>query len=98
MDWPGMGGWWVVEVSVDEGKTWRRAKLQPRLGIFAWHKFTIEMTLDVGVYIVYVRAIDCLGNEQHLQLQESDWNYASMCDDASQRIDIIVVDHLTFTE
>jgi len=54
----------AVEVSLDNGTTWMRAKLEPRLGVFAWHRFTFEVTLDAGEYGVRARAIDSLGHQQ----------------------------------
>ncbi len=70
--------------------------MAPRLGIFGWHKFTIDLDIDVGMYEVRARATDNLGNRQTVDLDM--WNYASMQDDATQRIDLIVVDGLTYTE
>ena len=86
----------LVEVSLDDGATWLPCKMEPRLGLFAWHKFQVELDLSVGLYSVRARATDSLGNRQTLKLDM--WNYASMQDDAMQRIDLIVVDGLQHTE
>jgi len=85
----------LVEVSLDGGNTWIPSKLEPRLGIFGWLKFQIELDLHVGLYTVMTRATDSLGNQQCIGI---DWNWASMQDDAIQKIDLIVVDGLTVTE
>jgi len=85
-----------VEISVDAGKTWWLCKMEPRLGIFGWHKFQVELDLAVGMYTIMVRATDNLGARQLIELDS--WNWASMQDDAMQRINLIVVDGLTCTE
>ena len=86
----------LVEVSLDNARTWLPCKMDPRLGIFGWHKFTLDLDLEVGLYTVRARATDNLGNRQTLDLDM--WNYASMQDDAMQTINLIVVDGLTYTE
>jgi len=85
-----------VEVSLDDGKSWLPCKIAPRLGIFGWCRFQVELDLPVGLYTVRARATDNLGNRQTIKLDM--WNYASMQDDAVQQIDLIVVDGLRVTE
>jgi len=85
-----------VDISLDSGKTWLQCKMEPRLGIFGWLKFQVQMELHVGMYKVLVRATDNLG--QHQKVELDDWNWASMQDDAMQKMDLIVVDRMTFTE
>jgi len=87
----------AVEVSLDDGNTWTLAKIGPRLGIFAWHRFTFTVNLAVGMYKVLVRATDSAGNQQQAHLGEEDWNWHGMCDDACQLINLVVVEKLTFT-
>jgi len=87
----------AVEVSIDDGKTWSRARLEPRLGMFAWHRFTYDVTLQVGIYVVKVRATDSTGHQQKVELGPEDWNWHGMCDDACQTIFLTVVDQLTVT-
>jgi len=71
-------------------------KMEPRLGIFGWLKVTVDMDLAIGMYSVRVRATDNMGFRQTVKLDM--WNWASMQDDAMQRIDLTVVDGLTCTE
>ncbi len=65
----------LVEVSLDDGQTWKRAKLEPRIGVFAWHNFSVELTLDVGMYKLRARAVDSLGHQQKAHLGPEDWNW-----------------------
>jgi len=85
-----------VEISMDSGKTWVECKMEPRIGIWGWHKFQLEMDLQIGLYKVMIRATDSIGNQQKVELD--DWNWASMQDDAIQKMDLIVVDQMTVTE
>ena len=85
-----------VDLSLDDGNTWLPCKMEPRLGIFGWLKFTVQLELGVGMYSIRVRATDNMGFRQTVQLDM--WNWASMQDDAMQKIDLIVVDGLTVTE
>ena len=57
-----------VELSLDNGSTWLPCKLQPRLGIFAWHRFDFNVDLAVGMYTVRCRATDSIGNRQTVEL------------------------------
>ena len=54
-----------VDVSVDGGKTWMRAKfIGPDLGRFAWRMFTLPITLKPGDYTLVSRATDSKGVTQ----------------------------------
>ena len=57
-----------VELSLDNGSTWLPCRLQPRLGIFAWHRFDFDVDLAVGMYTVRCRATDSIGNRQTVEL------------------------------
>ena len=85
-----------VELSLDDGKTWLPCRLSPRLGVFAWLRFEVDVDVAVGLYSVRARATDNIGNRQTVNLDM--WNYASMQDDAIQTIQLIVVDDLKVTE
>jgi sulfite dehydrogenase len=46
-----------VEVSIDSGKTWKKANIVgPDLGKFAWRQFAIELNLKPGTYNIASRA------------------------------------------
>jgi sulfite dehydrogenase len=54
-----------VEVSVDGGKTWHKAKFfGPDMGKYAWRQFTISLPLKPGTYQIASRARDTAGNVQ----------------------------------
>ncbi len=54
-----------VEVSVDGGVTWKKAKfVGPDLGRFAWRQFVLPTELKPGNYTIVSRATDSKGNVQ----------------------------------
>lgn len=87
----------AVDVSLDDGMTWRRAQLEPRLGIFGWHKFTVTLHLEAGVYTVRVRAAGPVGDVQKSKLTSDDWNWHGMNDNACQTIEVVAVNSMTIT-
>lgn len=60
----GMTALVAVEVSTDEGKTWRRANLKRADSPFAWHDWFAQVRLKEGKQSVWCRAIDALGHTQ----------------------------------
>ena len=70
--WVGEGSIDRVEVSSDEGRTWRRAALGPAGDRFAWRTFTFELEPQrLGYQTFLARAWDDRGNAQPM---ESAWN------------------------
>ena len=63
----------AVHVSVDQGKTWRRAQLQPPQSPYAWTRFAATMRLPRGKHTIWARAVDRLGRSQPLD-GSIDWN------------------------
>lgn len=54
-----------VEVSIDGGKTWQKARfVGPDLGKYAWRQFVLQAQLPVGSYSLASRATDAAGNVQ----------------------------------
>lgn len=54
-----------VEVSLDGGKTWHRARLiGPDLGRYAWRQFVFSARMAPGVHTIASRATDSQGNVQ----------------------------------
>ena len=54
-----------VEVSIDGGKTWQKARFfGPDLGQYAWRQFTLQAHLPAGTYTLASRATDSAGNVQ----------------------------------
>jgi DMSO/TMAO reductase YedYZ molybdopterin-dependent catalytic subunit len=63
--WVGEGSVDRVEVSVDEGKTWRNAQLAKSTGRYAWRTFTYEHKAEAPGYVTFLaRAWDDRGNAQ----------------------------------
>ena len=63
--WVGEGSVDRVEVSVDEGKTWRPAQLAKGSGRHAWRSFTYEHKAEAPGYVTFLaRAWDDRGNAQ----------------------------------
>jgi DMSO/TMAO reductase YedYZ molybdopterin-dependent catalytic subunit len=53
-----------VEVSVDNGATWREAQLLKPLGPFSWVRWSFDWTATVGAATLMVRAVDGRGAAQ----------------------------------
>ncbi len=64
----------AVELSLDNGKSWRRAELE-RGGRYAWQHWQLPLELPKGKHTVISRAVDTLGNTQPLD-GGIDWNPA----------------------
>ena len=64
----------AVELSLDEGRTWRRAELE-RSGPYAWQRWQAPLKLPRGKHTLVCRAVDTLGNTQPLD-GAIDWNPA----------------------
>ncbi len=63
--WVGEGSVDRVEISTDEGKTWRPARLARAGGRYAWRAFTYEHKAEASGYITLLaRAWDDRGNAQ----------------------------------
>ena len=61
----GMNALAGVDVSIDGGKTWKKAKfVGPDLGRFAWRLFVLPATLQPGEYTLVSRARDAKGHVQ----------------------------------
>jgi len=74
-----------VEVSIDGGKTWQKARLVgPDLGKYAWRQFVLPAHFPAGSYMVTSRATDTAGNVQPETRGEnqSGYNNASWSDHA----------------
>ena len=55
-----------VEVSFDNGRTWRRAELEPSKSPFAWHHWKLTVPFASGQTTIHSRAVDVLGRAQPL--------------------------------
>jgi len=53
-----------VEVSADNGQSWKAATLTGKPGRYAWHPWEIPLTLPAGQHSLMARATDALGRTQ----------------------------------
>ncbi|MGH3969202.1 MAG: sulfite oxidase, partial [Mycobacterium sp.] len=53
-----------VEVSIDDGRSWRQAKLEPARGRWAWRHWSLTMHPEPGRFTVTARAWDTSGATQ----------------------------------
>jgi sulfite oxidase len=56
----------AVLVSLDQGQTWRRARLDPAVGPYAWTGWSLAARLPAGRQIILSRAVDAWGRSQPL--------------------------------
>ena len=56
----------TVEVSLDQGRSWQEASLEPAAGRYGWCLWTLSVELGTGEHEVWVRARDDAGNTQPL--------------------------------
>ncbi len=65
-----------VDVSIDGGKTWKRARfVGPDLGKFAWRTFVFSADLKPGTYTIASRATDAKGKTQPEKFVENERGY-----------------------
>ncbi len=62
--WAGERGVALVEVTVDGGRSWRRARLEPPLSPYAWTIWSLAWAPVPGLYSLEVRAADDRGRLQ----------------------------------
>jgi DMSO/TMAO reductase YedYZ molybdopterin-dependent catalytic subunit len=79
----------AVELSLDDGRTWRRAKLETPESPYAWHPWTAEVPIDRGTHRILARAVDALGRTQPLD-GSIGWNPAGYGWNGVQRVQINV--------
>ncbi len=86
--WSGFGPVARVEVSVDGGRTWGPARLDPVVGTFAWCAWSYGWNPEgAGEYELCCRAADTAGNVQPV---DASWNIEGMGNNAVQRIRVLV--------
>jgi hypothetical protein len=85
--WSGWSPIAGVEASVDGGRRWARAELEPPASAFAWTGWRYAWDAPPGSYTLSSRATDQAGNTQSL---ESVWNMEGMMNNAIQQLEVIV--------
>ena len=76
-----------VEVSTDDGKTWREAELEPRQAACCWQGWRFSWEAESGETTLQVRATDEAGNTQP---EEPIWNVHGMGNNAVQKVPVII--------
>ena len=79
-----------VDVSSDEGHSWRQAKLQTDASSrWSWTLWHIDLDLPMGEHVLAVRAWDAAGQTQPSQLDQI-WNYKGYLCTAWHRVPVSV--------
>jgi DMSO/TMAO reductase YedYZ molybdopterin-dependent catalytic subunit len=85
--WSGWGPVEQVEVSADGGETWNEATLGEAVSEFAWRGWAWSWDAEPGEHELCVRATDSTGRTQP---DEPLWNYDGFCNNAVQRVRVMV--------
>jgi len=79
-----------VDISINFGATWERARLKPLANRLAWHNFDYEVKFPkTGYYEVWARATDSAGNAQPMVVPG--WNPKGYLNNATHRIAVYAV-------
>jgi sulfite oxidase len=85
------GDWDIktVDISIDAGKTWKTAKVNPPANKFAWQRFTASVDLpSSGYYEILSRATDSNGVTQ--PITATNWNPQGYGANPINRIRVLV--------
>ena len=86
--WSGLAPVAAVEVSADDGATWREARLDPpTLGRWAWRRWSYDWDAQPGRHVLACRARDEAANEQ---ADEPRWNVGGYANNEPQRVVVTV--------
>ena len=81
-----------VEVSFNNGTSWKEAKMNPDLGKYSWRRWTIDwVPKAAGIYRLKVRATDNAGQAQ----PEEQWNRSGYARGFIEHLDVTVTKPLT---
>lgn len=77
-----------VELSVDAGRTWKQAKLDPDLGRYSWRRWRASWTpAKKATYRLMVRATNAAGDTQ----ASEQWNHSGYQRNAIEHMDVLAV-------
>jgi len=85
--WSGQAPIARVEFSDDGGETWADAELSVPVGEFAWRGWSYGWEAAAGEHELCCRATDETGNVQPLA---PEWNWDGVCNNAVQRVQVVV--------
>jgi len=87
--WTGDGQIERLDVSIDFGRTWMQADLQPPVNRLAWQHWDLDVTFpSAGYHEVWARAADSNGDVQPVVLPG--WNPRGYLNNASHRVAVYV--------
>ena len=79
-----------LHISIDFGRTWRRAELQPPANRLAWQNWDAQVGFPAaGYYEVWARAVDSKGESQPMVIPG--WNPKGYLNNSCHRIGVYVV-------
>jgi sulfite oxidase len=78
-----------IDVSLDDGRTWRQANLEPACSRWAWRQWSIDVEVDPGPLSVTARAWDDRGITQP-ESPASLWNPRGYGNNAWARVELTV--------
>lgn len=88
--WAGSGRVARVDVSIDFGATWIKAKLDTASDLHAWQRWSAQLAFaKPGYHEVWARATDAKGIAQPMVIPG--WNPEGYCNNASPRIAVTIV-------
>jgi sulfane dehydrogenase subunit SoxC len=87
--WSGAAPVASVGVSVDDGRSWNTAAVDPVASRWAWRRWTFDWDAVPGDYVLSCRAADEAGN---VQPDEPSWNVGGYANNAVQRVPVTVVE------
>ena len=79
-----------VDVSADQGDTWRQAQLLPGATAWSWQLWQAELTLQPGPCELIVRGWNCAGETQPSTATQT-WNFKGYLNNAWHRVAVTVV-------
>jgi DMSO/TMAO reductase YedYZ molybdopterin-dependent catalytic subunit len=85
--WSGLAPISRVEFSDDGGETWADATLGEPVGKFAWRGWAYAWNAVPGEHVLCCRATDEAGSVQPLA---PEWNWDGVCNNAVQRVKVVV--------
>jgi sulfane dehydrogenase subunit SoxC len=85
--WSGWAAVDAVEISIDDGVSWRPAELGRQPAPYAWRSWRCRWDAMPGRYELRARAHDAAGNEQPVGPA---WNRQGMANNHAQRVTVVV--------
>ncbi len=86
--WSGQGPISQVEVSTDNGRTWRPAQVEASASPYAWQKWEYNWHADKpGYFLIRARATDRIGNVQPDQFS---WNFRGFANNSIHVVPVLL--------